>query len=65
MSEHIYKKMYYKLFNAVTSALRSNSKAVSDDILIQAQILTEETFITANEDSRILFFNDYIKNPKE
>lgn len=65
MSEYIYKKMYYKLFNAVTSAIRSDSKAVSDDILIQSQILTKEMFITATEDSQVLFFNDYIKNPKE
>ncbi len=45
MENELYKKMYHHLFNAVTDAIESETKAVSDKILKEAQIETEEIYI--------------------
>ena len=45
MENELYKKMYYHLFNAVTDAIRTETKQVADEILKQAQIETEEIYI--------------------
>lgn len=46
----MYKKTYYILFNAITDALRSNSKEEADEILKNAQIRTEEFIIESKEE---------------
>lgn len=48
MEKELYKKMYYHLFNAVTDALKANTKPETDEILKQAQIKTEEIYINFN-----------------
>ncbi len=45
MEIELYKKMYYHLFNAVTDAIRADTKKVSDEILKKAQTETEELYI--------------------
>ena len=45
MENELYKKMYYHLFNAVTDAIRADTKMVSDEILKKAQRETEELYI--------------------
>lgn len=46
MEEFIkFKKMYLKLFNAVTDALEETDKAKSDEILKKAQCDCEEIYI--------------------
>ena len=40
-----FKKMYLKLFNAVTDALEETDKAKSDEILKKAQCDCEEIYI--------------------
>ncbi len=49
MVEEIYKKMYYHLFNAITDALETNPKEDTKIILMQAQIDTEEMYISYGE----------------
>lgn len=46
MENELYIKMYYHLFNAVTDAIRSKNKEISDQILKQAQIDVEEIYIS-------------------
>ncbi|MEI3085877.1 MAG: hypothetical protein V8S87_07705 [Oscillospiraceae bacterium] len=41
----IYKKMYLKLFNAVTDALEEKDREKSDEILKKAQCDCEEIYI--------------------
>ena len=45
MENELYKKMYYHLFNAVTDAIRTETKQVADEILKQAQIETEDIYV--------------------
>ncbi len=45
----IYKKMYYKLFNAITDSLQVEDKKVADELLKNAQIETEEMYISVGE----------------
>ncbi len=45
----MYKKMYYKLFNAITDAIEIDDKEKADEILKNAQIETEEMFIGFGE----------------
>ncbi len=42
--------MYYHLFNAITDALETNPEEKIKKILMQAQIKTEEMFISYGED---------------
>lgn len=49
MENELYKKMYYHLFNAVTDAIRTETKSESDEILKQAQIKTEDMYINFND----------------
>ena len=49
MENEVYKKMYYHLFNKVTDATESENKDISDKILKQAQIETEEMYIEYEE----------------
>ncbi len=44
--KELYKKMYYHLFNAITDAINAENKTQSDEILKQAQIKTEEIYIS-------------------
>ena len=46
---NVYKKMYYRLFNKVTDAIESETKEISDEILKQAQIETEEMYMNYEE----------------
>ena len=48
MSE--YEKPYKILFNAITDALETNPKEKTKKILMQAQIDTEEMFMSYGED---------------
>lgn len=50
MIEEIYKKMYYHLFNAITDALETNPPKETKSILMQAQIDTEEMYISYSEE---------------
>ncbi len=47
---NLYKKMYYRLFNAVTGALEENSIEEIKTILIKAQQETEEMYISSTEE---------------
>lgn len=49
MENELYKKMYYHLFNAVTDAIEEVNPIKRIDILKQAQIDTEEMYISYNE----------------
>ena len=49
MEEELYKKMYYHLFNAVTDAINTKDPFEQIDILKQAQIDTEEMYISYEE----------------
>ncbi len=49
MEEELYKKMYYHLFNAVTDAINSKDPFEQIVILKQAQIDTEEMYISYGE----------------
>ena len=49
MENELYKKMYYYLFNAVTDAIRADTKSETDEILKQAQIKTEDMYINFND----------------
>ncbi len=46
----VYKKMYLSLFNSVTDALEENDIEKMKQMLIQAQIVTEEMYIESNEE---------------
>lgn len=46
----VYKKMYLSLFNSVTDALEENSIEKIKQILMDAQIKTEEMYIEASEE---------------
>ncbi len=48
MENELYKNMYYHLFNAVTDAIRADTKPETDAILKQAQIKTEDMYINYN-----------------
>ena len=43
----LYKKMYCHLFNAVTDAINVDNKCISDSILKNAQIKTEDIFMNS------------------
>ena len=45
----MYKKMYYTLFNAITDAIEEEDKEKAVEILKNAQIETEEIFISFGE----------------
>lgn len=49
MENELFKNMYYHLFNAVTDAIRTETKSESDEILKQAQIKTEDMYINFND----------------
>ncbi len=49
MENELYKKMYYQLFNAITDAIRSETKEESDVLLKNAQIATEDMYINNEE----------------
>ena len=49
MEEELYKKMYYHLFNAVTDAINTKDPFEQIVILKQAQIDTEEMYISYEE----------------
>lgn len=49
MENELYKKMYYYLFNAVTDAIRADTKSETAEILKQAQIKTEDMYINFND----------------
>lgn len=46
----VYKKMYLSLFNSITDALEETDIEKMKQILIQAQIVTEEMYIESNEE---------------
>ncbi len=46
----LYKKMYYKLFNAVTDALNESNALSKDNILKKVQQECEDMFINCNCD---------------
>ncbi len=46
---NLYKEMYYRLFNRVTTALRENDVESIKLILKNAQIETEEMYIKGDE----------------
>ena len=50
MENELYKKMYYRLFNRVTDALNAKTKEESDEILKNAQIETEEMYISFEDE---------------
>ncbi len=45
----LYKKLYYTLFNSITDALESDNKEEIKELLKNAQIKTEEMFISFEE----------------
>ena len=45
----IYKKMYFKLFNAITDSLEPEEKEKVDELLKKAQIEAEEKYISYGE----------------
>ncbi len=45
----VYKKMYFKLFNAITDSLELKEKEIADELLKKAQIETEEIYISSGE----------------
>ena len=49
MENELYKKMYYHLFNAVTDAIRCETKEEADIILKKAQITTEDLYVSGEE----------------
>ena len=49
MENELYKNMYYHLFNAVTDAIRSETKEEADVILKRAQITTEDMYVIGEE----------------
>ena len=49
MENELYKNMYYHLFNAVTDAIRSETKEEADVILKKAQIKTEDMYVSGEE----------------
>lgn len=49
MENELYKNMYYHLFNAVTDAIRSETKEEADVILKNAQIKTEDMYVNGKE----------------
>lgn len=46
----IYKQMYLSLFNSITDALEENDIERIKQILVAAQIKTEEMYIESSED---------------
>ncbi len=46
MENELYKKMYYHLFNAVTDSINEPNHIKRVEILKQAQIYTEEMYIS-------------------
>ncbi len=46
----LYKKMYFNLFNSITDALEETDVEKIKQILIQAQIKTEEMYIDSDEE---------------
>ena len=46
----IYKQMYLSLFNSITDALEENNIERIKQILVAAQIKTEEMYIDSSED---------------
>ncbi len=46
----VYKKMYLSLFNSITDALEETDVEKIKQILIQAQIKTEEMYIDSDEE---------------
>ncbi len=46
----MYKEMYYRLFNRVTTALKEDDVESIKSILKNAQIETEEMYIEGDED---------------
>ena len=49
MENELYKQMYYHLFNAVTDAIRSETKEEADVFLKKAQIKTEDMYVSGEE----------------
>ncbi len=46
---NVYKKMYLKLFNAITDSLELEEKEKADELLKKAQIEAEEMYISYGE----------------
>ncbi len=52
MEAEVYKKAYFKLFNAITDALAIGAIKEAADILVQAQIDCEEMIISVDDNAQ-------------